>query len=169
MTNNADQKKAGGPERPAAARDVLREAIGTLLEQAQHDILVFGPTLDGYYFNTERTAEALRQFIARHHGNRARFLVAHGQQVIRDNARLVALARRFADAVQLRRVSDDHAGLRELFVVIDRRAWIFQQDADCIDQPVSGQQPRQAALLARRFCAMWDRGEPLAEITAAGL
>ncbi len=170
MANDADQRKTGGgPERQTTARDVLREAIGTLLERAQHDILVFGPALDGYYFNTERSAEALGRFIAHHHANRARFLVEHGQQVIRDNVRLVALARRFADAIQLRRVSEDHAGLRELFVVIDRRASIFQQDVDRIDRPVSGQQPREAALLARRFDAMWNPGVPLAEITPAGL
>ena len=170
MANDAEQQKTGDePGRFAAARNALREAIAALLEQAHRDILVFGSDLDGYYFNTARVADALGRFIARHHENRARFLVEHGQQVIRDNARLIALARRFADAVQLRRVSEDHAGLSELFIVVDSRVCLYQQDAGRIDRPVTRRPRREAALLARRFRTMWDLGEPLAEIKPVGL
>ena len=170
MANDAEQQKTGKePARSAAARTALRETIAALLEQAQHEILVFGPDLDGYYFNTARVADALGRFIARHRENRARILVEHRQQVIRDNARLIALARRFADAVQLRRVSEDHAGSNELFIVVDSRTSLYQQDADRIDRPIAMQQLREAALLARRFRTMWELGEPLVEIKPAGL
>ena len=170
MANDAEQQKTGDePARFAAARSALRETIAALLEQAQHEILVFGPDLDGYYFNTARVADALGRFIARHRENRARILVEHRQQVIRDNARLMALARRFADAVQLRRVSEDHTGANELFIVVDSRTCLYQQDADRIDRPIAMQQLREAALLARRFRTIWELGEPLVEIKPAGL
>ena len=170
MANDAEQQKTGEePARSAAARTALRETIAALLEQAQHEILVFGPDLDGYYFNTARVADALGRFIARHRENRARILVEHRQQVIRDNARLIALARRFADAVQLRRVSEDHTGSNELFIVVDSRTCLYQQDADRIDRPIAMQQLREAALLARRFRTIWELGEPLVEIKPAGL
>ena len=170
MANDAEKQKTGKePARSAAACNALRETIAALLEQAQHEILVFGPDLDGYYFNTARVADALGRFIARHRENRARILVEHRQQVIRDNARLMALARRFADAVQLRRVSEDHTGANELFIVVDSRTCLYQQDADRIDRPIATQQLREAALLARRFRTMWELGEPLVEIKPAGL
>lgn len=163
------QHTVGEPERLAAARDANREVITSLLERAQHEILVFGPVLDGYYFNTRRAGDALGRFIANHRENRAHILVEHGRQIIRDNARMIALARRFADAVQIRRVGKDHAGLRELIVVIDNRACLYQEDTDRVYRLLHDQGPRQAALLARRFRTMWDQGEPLAEINAAGL
>lgn len=167
MGNNADQPAAGNqPGTRATPRDTFRDALVSLLEQAQHEISVFGPVLDGHYFNTQRTAKALGQFIARHHRNRARVLVEDGQQLIRDNPRLLELARRFADAVEIRRVGEDHVGLRELFVVTDSRVALLQPD---IDQPWGGPPLCATATLARRFQAMWGLAEPLAGISPPGL
>ncbi len=170
MNRNADRPGTGAQSgQPAATRAALSAVLVELLDQARREVSVFAPVLEADCFNTARFADSLGQFVARHHANRACFLVEDGQQVVRDNARLAALARRFADAVQFRRVGEDHRGLRELFMVIDSLALVHILDIDRIDAPAPHFRVREATALARRFRGMWDMGEPLAEISVTGL
>ncbi len=152
-----------------ATREAARDAIVTLIEQAQRNIMVFGPVLDGLLFNTARTAEALGKFIARHHENRARILIEDSQQVVRDNARIIALAKRFSDAVQIRTVGEDNAGLRELFVVADERGYLHQLDLEQLEFMVAMDAGTEATMLARRFREMWDMSQPATGINTLGL
>ncbi len=172
MGNNPDQpdiRASSAQRRRLATHGELGEAVITLLEQAQRNIMIFGPSLDGNYFNTTRAADALGQFISRHAENRVRILVENEQQVLRDNTRLVAMARRFGDSIHIRHVGEDHVGLRELFVISDSRGFLYQENVDRLESIVDYQGPGDATLLARRFYGMWDMSEPAASINVIGL
>lgn len=152
-----------------ATREAARDAIIALFDQAQRNIIVFGPVLDGFYFNTSLAADALGRFVARHHENRARILVEDSLQVARDNARLVAMTRRFADAMHIRTVGEDHAGLRELFVVVDNRSYLHQEDLERLEGTAAFDAAADAMLLARRFHEMWDMSQSAVGINTVGL
>ncbi len=172
MGNIPDQPEvhAGDTQqRRIATREELCEAVITLLEQAQRNIVVFGPSLDRNCFNTARATDALGQFISRHVDNRIRILIENEQQVLRDNARLVAMARRFGDSIHIRHVGEDHVGLRELFVITDNRDYLYQENVDRLESIVDYQGPGDAIPLVRRFYGMWDMSGPATSINVIGL
>jgi len=170
MDNSSNQPGAGvTPRQHLTTREDVRNAIATLLEHAQRNVVVFGPVLDGYYFNTNRVADALGRFISQHHENRARFLIENGQQVVRDNARLIAMAKRFGDAIHIRAVGDDHVGLHELFIVADSGSYLYQENLDRLEGVAAYEASRDATPMARRFDGMWDMSQPVAGINSVGL
>lgn len=151
------------PGTPTPASRVLRDRAGMsefitqLAEGAQREIVAFAPQLDPTLFDSVSFVRALARFAARHRHNRARILVEDAAQAIRDNDNLISLCRKLGEYIQLRRVDEAHIGLRELFVVADRRSYLHQEDLarlECVADPAG----KQAAVrLALRFEQMWDR------------
>jgi len=156
---------------PAIARgeQAIAEHIAALAEHASHEFDVFAPQLDPRWFDTGRLHRALASFAARHRHNRARILVEDAAQAVRDNNRVVELARRLSDFVEIRQVAESDRGLRELFVLADRNAMLHQQDVTRIEALVETGGQRAGVELRLRFKSMWDRSEPIPEIRTAGL
>lgn len=163
------------PTNPPAAPETARgeEAIGdriaALAEGTFHEFDVFAPQLDPRWFNTGRLHRALGSFATRHRHNRARLLVEDAAQAVRDNNRLVELARRLSDFVEIRQVGESDRGLRELFVLADRNAVLHQQDVTRVEAIVETGGRRAGAELRMRFQGLWDRSEPIPEIRTTGL
>jgi hypothetical protein len=159
----------------APQRRIIRDRTGVsdflavLAENATREIAIFAPQLDGAYFNTSRFARALASFAARHRQNLARIVIEDAEQAIRDNDRLVGLCRRLSDFIHMHHVAEEHLGIREMFVVVDHRSYLHQQDTakpDCVTHQHAG---HEAVLLTRRFNEFWDRSEPIVALRAAGL
>jgi hypothetical protein len=147
----------------------VQERLLALAGSVRHEFLVFSPQLDARLFNVRELTQALTSFVARDRHNQVRILVEDSDQALRDNDRVVRLCQHMSDFVQMRRVDDDHVGLRELFVVIDRLGYLHQPD---ITNPecVSALADKRAAMpLAQRFYEMWERSQPLAAIRTTGL
>lgn len=150
-------------------RDGIRNFIADLAEPARREIAVFAPGLDAHFFNSTRLSRALASFAARHRHNQARFLVEDGAQAMRDNDRIVALCRRLSDFIQLRQVGEEHLGIREMFVVVDRQGYLYQQDVtepECLAHASDG---KLAVELTGRFREMWERSIPVPGLLMAGL
>ena len=160
---------------PAPQRRILRDRgevsdfLAGLAENATREIVVFAPHLDGAFFNSSRFARALASFAARHRQNLARIVVEDTEQALRDNDRLVGLCRRLSDFIHMHQVAEEHLGMREMFVVVDHRGYLHQQDIakpDCLTHPRDG---HEAVMLTRRFNELWDRSEPIIALRATGL
>lgn len=150
-------------------RQEISDFLAVLVENATREIVIFAPMLDGAFFNTSRFARALASFAARHRQNLARIVVEDIEQAMRDNDRLVSLCRRLSDFIHMQRVAEEHIGMREMFVVVDHRGYLRQEDLakpNCVAHPKDG---HEAVMLARRFNELWDRSEPIAALRAAGL
>lgn len=168
-------KNAPAEEKPEPQRRVIRDRsevsdyLAELAESATREIVIFAPQLDGVLFNTTRFSRALASFAARHRHNLARIVVEDAEQALRDNDRLVGLCRRLSDFIHMHQVSDEHLGIREMFVVVDHRGYLYQENTakpECVAHPHDG---HQAVMLARRFNELWDRSEPIISLRAAGL
>ena len=167
-------KNSSAPE-AAPQRRIIRDRtevsnfLALLAENATREIVIFAPRLDGAYFNNSRFARALASFAARHRQNLARIVVEDAQQAIRDNDRLVGLCRRLSDFIHMQQVAEEHLGIREMFMVVDHRGYLHQQETDkpdCVTHPQDG---HEAVMLSRRFNELWDRSEPIVALRAAGL
>src|SRR3972149_5479078 len=167
-------KNSSAPEAPPQRRIIrdrheVSDFLVVLAENATREIVIFAPRLDGAYFNTSRFARALASFAARHRQNLARIVIEDAEQAIRDNDQLVGLCRRLSDFIHIRQVAEEHLGIREMFVVVDHRGYLHQQDTakpDCVIHP---RDRHEAVLLTRRFNELWDRSEPVVALRAAGL
>jgi hypothetical protein len=167
-------KNSSAPE-AAPQRRIIRDRIevgdflALLAENATREIVIFAPRLDGAYFNSSRFARALASFAARHRQNLARIVVEDTDQSLRDNDRLVGLCRRLSDFIHMHRVAEEHLGIREMFVVVDHRGYLHQQDTDKPDCVTHPHDSHEAVLLTRRFNELWDRSEPIVALRATGL
>lgn len=150
-------------------REQVSVSLADLLGHARHQISVFGPQLDPTLFNVGTITHLLASFAAHHRHNRARFLIEDIDQVRHDNARLIELCRRMSEFVEIRQVGEEHAGLREFFVVVDRGGYLHQGDITRPEFIVDPHGPAEAAELLMRFDSMWARSEPIVEIRTIGL
>jgi hypothetical protein len=166
---NSSAPEAAPQRRIIRDRTEVSDFLALLAENATREIAIFAPRLDGAYFNSSRFARALASFAARHRQNLARIVVEDTEQTLRDNDRLVGLCRRLSDFIHMHRVAEEHLGIREMFVVVDHRGYLHQQDTDKPDCVTHPHDSHEAVLLARRFNELWDRSEPIVALRAAGL
>lgn len=164
-----NEEKSTPQRRIIRNRQEGSEILAALVENAKREIVIFAPQLDGTLFNSSRIARALASFSARHRHNLARIVVEDAEQAIRDNDRLVGLCRRLSDFIHMHRVSEEHTGIHEMFVVVDHRSYLHQEDIAKHECIVHFHDGHQAVMLARRFNELWDRSEPILSIRCAGL
>lgn len=167
--NTPSDEMAGSQRRIIRVRSEVSEFLAGLAENATREIVIFAPQLDGSLFNTTRFARALASFAARHRHNLARIVVEDTEQALRDNDRLVGLCRRLSDFLYMHQVAEEHLGIHEMFVVVDHRSYLHQEDItkpECVAGPSDA---REAVLLARRFNELWDRSEAIISLRASGL
>lgn len=166
---NSSVPEAAAQRRIIRGRTEVSDFLAQLAENATREIVIFAPRLDGACFNTSRFARALASFAARHRQNLARIVVEDAEHAVRENDRLVGLCRRLSDFIHMQRVAEEHLGIREMFMVVDHRGYLHQQDVDkpdCVAHPHDG---HEAVMLARRFNELWDRSEPITALRISGL
>jgi sugar-specific transcriptional regulator TrmB len=143
--------------------------IGQLLEQAQRSILVFAPMLEPAFFSQSDVIERLASFAVAHRRNLARFLVEDATLSVQHNTRLAELSRRLSDFIKFQQVDQDHSSLREMYMVVDERAYLHQPELDKTDYVVAFDERRRARLLTHEFDRMWERSQPITEVHTLGL
>lgn len=169
-----DDNKKGTAESSSEVRHLhsraeASEAVAETLALARRQIVVFAPLLDGLLFNTSTVARVLASFAAAQRYNTARFLVEHSAQAVRDNIRIVELCRRFPDFIKMRQVDEDHAGLREMFVITDGRAYLHQRDIDIPDYLTAIDARGAARPLMLQYERMWEHASSIPSINTVGL
>lgn len=147
--------------RHVSTRDSLRAVAVDLIASARHEVLICASLLDAAFFNRADLAQALGQFIARRAGNRMRIVVEDTEHMLQANVRLVELTRRFSDLILIRRLGEQHHGLAEMFIVVDKASSLHQNDITSVDATCDFHNPRLADPLARRFETYWDASEPV--------
>lgn len=150
-------------------RDAVRAQIALLAGQARHELRIFAPQLDPALYNTVELTGQLASFVARDRHNFVHILIEDSVQAVRDNDRVLLLCRRMSDFVRMHRVGEQHIGLKEMFLVVDRLGYLHQPDLarpDCLSASADA---RGAVQLTLRFQEMWERSEPIRTINTVGL
>jgi sugar-specific transcriptional regulator TrmB len=141
-------------------RDALRGAIEALIREAQRELRLRAPRLDDVIFGSSAIADALAAFATRHPRNRALVLIDDAT-TLKENERLLAVARRLSDRVELREADETDRGAYDLCLMVDRTVHMTQTDITRSDSVIVRQAPATARLI-EPFNAAWDRGTRVA-------
>src|SRR3989338_7787759 len=79
------------------------------------------------------------------------------------------LGRRLGDLIHIRQVSEEYAGHREMFVIVDRTACLHQLDTDKPECLAGARLGRDTVELVERFDEWWERSIELPGRSTAGL
>lgn len=142
--------------------EALAQTVAALVASARREVRLFAPYMEPAVFHTAAVTSAIARFAAQHARNRVNVLVEDVAQVMRDTSRLVDLARRLADGVALREIEDNDRGARDLFLLVDRSAFLVLEDIGRSDGVVSARAPQELAQLVSRFDDAWERATPVA-------
>jgi hypothetical protein len=140
----------------------IGRALAQLIRAARREVRLFAPVLNPAIFHGATVTQAMAHFVTQHSHNRIRILIEDVTQTLRDNGRLVDLARRLADGIELREAEDADRGARDLYLLADRSAFLMQEDVGRSDAIVNLRTPHAAAQLLGRFDAAWDRAAAVA-------
>lgn len=161
--SEADSKRESGPaDGLVQGPEALAQALAALVRSARRDVRLFAPQLAPSIFGTGAVGAALQRFATQHARNQARLLVEDTAQLLRDNARLVELARRLPDRLAIREVEENDRGARDMYAVADRAAHLVQEDVGRNDAVVATAARHDTLKLAERFDATWERATPIA-------
>jgi len=161
MIDHSQSDTPAKEHRHPTTRDDLRAAAVDLIAQARRELVICSPALDPALYNRASLAEALGHFIARQARCRVRIVVEDTEHMLQGSVRLVELARRFSDLVQIQRLGEPHHGLTEMIMVADGTSCLYQPDIASIDATLDLHTPHLALPLARRFEDIWSASEPV--------
>ena len=156
-------------KRRIAGRDNVRNAVLDVLRHASHRIYVVAPVLDPYFFSNEEVTSYLASFAASHPRNVVRFLVEDGDGTVRYNARLVSVARKLGDFIQIRRPGELHSLGMEMRISIDTTGYLIQPDHSKPECIVDLEDKNSAAKYLRQFDEMWQTSRFISSINVVGL
>lgn len=159
---SAGNTGAGLTEGRVQGPEALAQAVAALVRSARREARLFAPQVAPAIFSSAAVTAALGYFAAQHTRNSARLLVEDAVQLLRDNGRLIQLARRIASGLELREVEDNDRGARDLYIIADRSAHLIQEDVGRNDAVLAARVPHETNQLIERFDAAWDRATPLA-------
>lgn len=161
---------APAPERVLLERrEEIRDRIATMIEGAHRSVAIFAPMIEPEYFSTQRVTRLMSSFAARHRNNRMRILTEDEKYTVRYCVRLVDVVRRMSEFIGIRCVGEQHIGIHEMFVIVDNRTILHQEDTTRMEAVYLTHDRTAAAVLTQRFAEMWDHSMPIGEISTAGL
>jgi len=166
---SSSQQAVTTDKRRIAGRDNVRDAVLDVLKHASHRIYVVAPILDPYFFSNEDVTSLIASFAASHPRNVVRFLVTDGDGTVRYNARLVSIARKLGDFVQIRRPGELHSLGMEMRISIDTTGYLIQPDHEKPECIVDLEDKNAAAKYLRQFEDMWQTSRFISSINVVGL
>lgn len=155
--------------RRLTGRDAVADGVARIIGRARRSVSVYAPLLEPALFNTPAVREALLRLTAGGRPNAARILVEQGDATIRNNGRIVDLAQRISDFVQIRQLGEESPATMEMYVLIDRDGYLHQKDFGTTQCIIDFSTASQRGALARRFDQLWERSEPIPGLHVTGL
>jgi hypothetical protein len=155
--------------RRVSGLEAMRDTIADACSRAQRKIAIYAPSLDPVYLNGSQVVGALASVCTGGSQNRIRILVDQGDRSVRDNPRLIALARRVSDCIDIRELGEETPATMEMFIVIDRMGYVHQSDSDKAQCVIDLEEPTRAGAFTNRFDRMWERSVPIGELHVLGL
>lgn len=150
-------------------REAVRNAVINTVRAATHRIYVCAPSLDPYLFSNEEITSLLASFAASHPRNIVRFLVEDGDATVRHNGRLVTVARKLGDFVQIRRFSEIHSHGNDMWMSVDTQGYLIQPDWEKPECIVDFEDRNTPAKYGRSFDEMWQTARIIPSINVVGL
>lgn len=142
------------------SRDQAALLTAELIETARQEICFFGPIIDPVLFDNDAVSSQLSEFARRSQRTRLRFLVHDTQRNVLDSHRLLPLAQRLTSHIQIHTTHPKHQDQRSLFLLIDRRAYLYCPNAERYQGRAEMQPAAFARDLQQQFDELWNHSRP---------
>lgn len=168
---NLDVQQDGNIREPhrATGREEMSAAIAESIGKASRKLSIYAPSINPLFFNSADAVAALASFCTAAPQNRVRFLVEQGDRTVRENGRLVNLARRISDLIEIRQLGEETAATAEMFMVVDNKGYLHQADSEKAQCVVDLEDTTRAGAFSNRFDRMWERSVVISGLHVLGL
>jgi hypothetical protein len=147
----------------------FRQAIDSVIAAATQEIRVFDQDLTRIALDTKDRAEAIERFLAEDRERRLRIVLHDPGHCERHSPRLMALIRRFGQAVEIRQSPDELRHLQECFLLADRIQAVIRFHRDHPRGKIILNAPEEIHPWWRRFEELWTLSAPCLSATRLGL
>ena len=131
---------------------------------------ILAPNLDPGLLNRRAVLSALSQFVRVSPNSRIRVLFADGADAVRQGHQLITCSRRFPSYMSIRRLPEEHRGLRPSWVLVDELALFWRRDFSRLDNAwINWRDVRSAPKLCRDFDDWWELSQPEPEFRQLNL
>lgn len=142
------------------SRDQAEQLALELINQARHEVCFFGPLIDPVLFDNEAAAVALSEFARRSPRTRIRIVVQDTQKNVVNSHRLLPLAQKLTSSIEIHIASNKHHDLRQQFMLIDGRSYLFFPVAERYQGRAELNAPAAVKEMQKEFEEIWNQSKP---------
>ena len=150
---------------PAQVDDAVRK----LFCHAKHCLYVRAPNLDFPFFSSKDIAPAIAPLIRGDLRNHLYILIDDEKHVLNKCGRLVELARKFSSYIKIHKLPLEYRENEELLIVADRSSYLHMASKHQFPASLGVAVPARTRQLLYRFNQLWERSEPVRELSTLGL
>lgn len=145
---------------PVDGRADNRALAAAMATQAQRSIDILTPDLESAVYDDRAFLDAVTRLSTRSRFSLVRVLVCDSTAAVKRGHRLIELARRVSSSILLHNPDREHQDLREGFLVVDGRAYLYKNLAERYKGEANFQGPLRARELTKTFNELWDISAP---------
>lgn len=137
----------------------VRQASAELVAGARRSVHIYSRSMDPALYNNREFLEAMTQFLTSHPRAYARMLVQDAESAIRNDHRLIHLARRLSSRFAIREPGPRHRDYNAAFLIVDVRAVLYREMGDRFEATVDREGRARARQLVRYHDEVWEFGQ----------
>jgi hypothetical protein len=149
--------------------EAYRQAVATVVAQAQRELAIFDPDLKETGLESRAGAEHLVRLLATSRGRQLRIVLHDPGHLERHCPRLITILRDYGHVASLRRTPGNLRNLTDCFVVADGRHAVIRFHADHARGKLLIAQDDEVGIWQRRFAELWELATATSCITTLGL
>lgn len=149
-------------EMSITSRDTLKANAISMMLQARHQIDLFTPDLEADIYDNSDVEQLVIQLIRKHRDACIRILLQDSTRAVSDGHCLVRLSQKLTSSVFIRTPPDNHRGITDAFLIVDRTGLIRHTPGDTrnYQATVNYKAPLDAASQAEIFEQAWQHSTP---------
>lgn len=135
-----------------------------LVAATRLDLVMFSQSLHPSLYGDIAFVEAMKNFLLGHERARCRVLVVAPATALRENPRLIELARRITSRFECRAVPEERREIREEYLISENRHYLHRADPGDLESRYFRDAPLQSQLLLKQFEPLWQESPPAREL-----
>jgi len=141
-------------------RSENRQIVAEFCRQAQQQIRIFTPQLEGDIYDNADLIRSLSALATRSPQTRIRVLVKDSAQAVKSGHRLIELSRRFTSSIHLHKTPVDTDNIDSAFIIVDNAAYLYKQVGSLFRGQFNFNDKLKARELTKHFDEAWERSQP---------
>ena len=157
------------PNTSLQGEQAYQTAIDLIIENAQHELLIFDQDLSLGGYSTNKRYEALRTFLAKNRLNRLVIVLHDPQYLLIRCPRLMGLLKIYNHAVSVHVTDEQLKSIREVFVIADHSHYVQRFHVDEARFIYALDNPIQVKPLNMKFAELLKSSSETVSATTSGL